>query len=896
MTRKNFPLAILLFALSLTGWSQVPYFQQYYLLKKNEPVQTNAIFQDHDGYMWFGTNRGLFRFDGKRYRRYGLADSLPHESVTAIAQDAEGKIWTGHENGKLTFLEKGTFHTFNPPEGSATAPVSDILFDKRGTLWFSTRNDGLYYFTRNRLYRLDETEGMPDLFVYDILQDSLGNVWAGTDGGIAVCTLQEEQMKIRVLDNKAGLVDNIVKKLALAEDQSILVGTEDAGIIRYDQSKGAFQPLFQQAWTLGAVTDFVLKGTQVWISTSQAGLFMYDHQRAVLKEYSRKTGADLPTFSVMTKDREGNVWAGSRSGVVRTPGDILEFIKTPVADGDRNVMAVAIEPNGAIWFSTKDGLFKRSRTASGAFMVEEQLTGAAYRNHRVISLFVDHEGQVWAGLYGEGVLRINPATGKVRHLNKELRNGNVLHISGKDNVVWLATLGGSEKITVSGDRLDIKNYNSQNGLSSDFIYQVFIDSQNRVWFGTDGKGVDMLDATGFHHLEKGLSSRVVYGFAEGTRQQIWVNTQGDGIYEWNGTSFAHVPAAGKLQFREQEIHSFAADKAGNLVVLHDLGIDLYNPQQETMRYLSEEAGLESQVANLNAIARDQFGNILAGTDGGIIRYAPPAQTPPAPRVFIDAVKVYGKEVDLKRDPNLRYDDNNLTISFLGFWYDSPESVHFQYKMDNYDADWITTADDNVTYSQLPPGEYTLRLRAATATLAGTDEAVLHFRISPPFWRTPLFYLASVVLFLLAGYVYIKYREKKLTEDKLLLEAKVEARTQEIQRKTKEIQVQNEEIQAQNEEIMAQAEEIKGINENLEMLVHQRTAELEKKNKALEEYAFINAHKLRSPLASILGLINLISKTNLDDEAKLINQHLHHRANELDDIIRSITEAIERGER
>lgn len=890
MTRKNFPLAILLLMLCLTCWSQVPYFQQYYLLKKNEPVQTNAIFQDRDGYMWFGTNRGLFRFDGKRYRRYTLADSLPDEKVTAIAQDVEGKIWTGHQNGKLAFLEKGMFRTFNPPEGSATAPVSDILFDKRGTLWFSTRNDGLYYFMRNRLYRVDEAEGMPDLFVYDMLQDSLGNIWAGTDGGIAVCSLHDTQVKIRVLDNNTGLVDNIVKKLALAEDQSILVGTEDAGIIRYDQRSGAFQPLLREAWTLGAVTDFVLKGTQVWISTSQAGLFLYDHQRGVLKEYNRKTGADLATFSVLAKDREGNIWAGSRSGVVRTPGDILEFIKTPVADGDRNVMAIAVDPYAAIWFSTKDGLFKRSRTASGEFVVEKQLTGAAYRNYRVISLFVDHEGQVWAGLYGEGVLRINPATGKVRHLNKELRNGNVLHISGKDHVVWLATLGGGEKITISGDRLDVKNYNSQNGLSSDFIYQIFIDSQNRVWFGTDGKGVDMLDETGFHHLETGLSSRVVYGFAEGTAKQIWVNTQGDGIYEWNGTRFVHIPDAGKLQFREQEIHSFAADKAGNIVVLHDLGIDIYNPQLETMRYLSEEAGLESQLASLNAITRDPFGNILAGTDGGIIRYAPPAaQTQPAPEVFIDGVKVYGKEIDLKRNPNLRYNDNNITVSFLGFWYDSPESVHFRYKMDNHDADWITTSDNNVTYSQLPPGDYTLRLRAATATLNGTEEAVLKFSISPPFWRTPLFYLASVVLFLLAGYVYIKYREKKLTEAKLLLEEKVEERTLEIQRKT-------EEIQAQNEEIMAQAEEIKGINENLEMLVHQRTAELERKNKALEEYAFINAHKLRSPLASILGLINLISKTNLDDEAKLINQHLRHRANELDDIIRSITEAIERGER
>src|SRR5690606_16260640 len=110
------------------------------------------------------------------------------------------------------------------------------------------------------------------------------------------------------------------------------------------------------------------------------------------------------------------------------------------------------------------------------------------------------------------------------------------------------------------------------------------------------------------------------------------------------------------------------------------------------------------------------------------------------------------------------------------------------------------------------------------------------------------------------------------------------------------QLKNEEIQAQNEEIMAQAEEIQGINENLEMLVKQRTAELEKKNKALEEYAFINAHKLRSPVASILGLVNLLAKAeHNEEEAKIVREHLQESADKLDEVVRSITKAIERAD-
>lgn len=111
-----------------------------------------------------------------------------------------------------------------------------------------------------------------------------------------------------------------------------------------------------------------------------------------------------------------------------------------------------------------------------------------------------------------------------------------------------------------------------------------------------------------------------------------------------------------------------------------------------------------------------------------------------------------------------------------------------------------------------------------------------------------------------------------------------------------IKAQNEEIKAQNQEIQAQGEEIRGINENLESLVHSRTAELEKKNKALEDYAFINAHKLRSPLASILGLINLLKKMPITEEGKSVMEHLQLSADKLDDIVTSITKTIEKGEK
>jgi ligand-binding sensor domain-containing protein len=142
--KKPVGILLLLFLALGIGNAQVPFFEYYPLLKRNEAVQVNVIFQDRSGFIWHGTNKGLFRFDGIRQERFTRVDSLPDEHVTAVAQDSLGRIWTGHRNGRLAYFDGTRFVTFDPPEGSSSNEISDILFDKKGNLWFSTLNDGLY--------------------------------------------------------------------------------------------------------------------------------------------------------------------------------------------------------------------------------------------------------------------------------------------------------------------------------------------------------------------------------------------------------------------------------------------------------------------------------------------------------------------------------------------------------------------------------------------------------------------------------------------------------------------------------------------------------------------------------------------------------------------------------
>ncbi|HEU5148024.1 MAG TPA: two-component regulator propeller domain-containing protein, partial [Chryseosolibacter sp.] len=723
------------------------------------------------------------------------------------------------------------------------------------------------------------------LFIYDLFEDSAGNIWAGTDAGIAVCSLVEDKVNVRVIDSDDGLPDIIIKKIKRLEGDTLALASEDAGIILLDTKSNHVRQLVER-WEPGSVSDFLVKENQVWISVPRKGIAIIDRRSGEQKLFRESQNINLQSINALLKDRENNIWLASKTGVLRTPGDAVEHLEDLQPLRDPSILAVAVDSRHRIWFSTAEGLFVRSPEGSGHATIERKLRNTPYQDAPIISLYADAHGFIWAGMYGSGLLRIDPVTNRIKHFDNELRNGNILSITGRGDHIWIATLGGSSSIELKGGQYKVTNYGSDDGLSSDFIYQVFLDSRNRVWFASDGKGVSMFDERGFHHIDEGLPSRVVYSFAEDSNGDIYVTSQDNGVLKFDNNKFVTVP---EMRLRDNSVQSLLADRDGNLIMTHNFGIDVFDVNKKTMRYWGEESGIRDKHANLNAVAVDKFGQFYIGTTKGIVKFSlRNDRTSTMPLPAIDQFLIHGEPVNLAQMPQLSYNENNVTIHYLGFWYQNTESVNFLYKLDNYDLEWINTRNQQVTYSRLPPGEYTFRVKASdTENFSDVPETSVTFSISPPFWRTSAFYVFAVGFFVISAYGLMKFRERKLLEAKIILEAKVEERTKEIQQKT-------EEIQAQNEEIMAQAEEIQGINENLEMLVKQRTAELEKKNKALEEYAFINAHKLRSPVASILGLVNLLQKGEQKDD-RVIREHLQQSADKLDAIVRSITQAIEKAD-
>lgn len=882
-------LLLFLFSIcALLASAQVPYFEHYHPLKKSEGVNTNVIFQDHIGNLWMGTDKGVFKFDGIRFTHVKNMDSLHVENVTAIAQDSLGRLWIGHASGQLSTVDNATL-TQQPAIGfTATTAISDILFDKQGRLWVSTKGDGIFYSERQMFARLTTAKGLSELYVYDLAEDVAGNIVGATDAGLLVCKIKGDGRYVTVMDSTEGIHEIIARKIVVDEHNVVWIATEDHGLVIANLQNNTMTKVYRGDWPYGSVYDFIVKDEKAWMATSSGGLLTYDYKKNKIEVQLAHQSSSMSGILTLFNDEEGNIWIGTKSDILRTRGDDIKFIENLAPSHDGNIIALAADDDGTLWFSNSEGLFKRTVDIHGNAVVSKQLLHTPFKDRRVISLYIDPEEYLWIGLFGEGALRMNPSDGQIQHFANELRNGTILNITGKGQFVWLATLGGATRMDISHDKIEIKNFSREDGLVSDFIYQVFIDSDDRVWFATDGKGVVMMDNDGFHHFEQVRGPNVVYGFAEDTNGSVWANIHGDNLYKYDGNRFKPLEYTSNV--RSDNILNLTTDAHGNLVIIHDAGLDVYDVLNKRIRYFGQDAGVREKTPNINAITRDKEGNIYIGTDHGITKFhGIQAGGTKHPIPVINKLRVGDEEMDFNSQVVLTHDQNYVTLEYNGLWYQNPKGVSYQYMLEKYDQQWIASEDQQVTYSNLPPGAYTFRMRASdTNDFADAQQVTVKIIIQPPFWRTVGFSFLCIGFVILCGFLFIKYRERRLVREKEILEQNVAQRTFEIHK-------QKEEIQVQNQAIQHQADQINDMNENLEKLVLARTVEVERKSKALEEYAFINAHKLRAPLASILGLVNLLRKSEVSVQEKEIIDRLHHSSEDLENIIRDISIVLQKAD-
>jgi len=816
-------LAIIFICLYNGTQAQSPKFESYKILKNKKNVEVNTIFQDKKGFIWLGTNYGLVKYNGVDFQLFTTKDSLSDNIVSSINEDNQDKIWIGHKSGDITIFNGSTFSKFNPEEGSSVQEISSFFVNEDNIVCFSTFGEGVYYYAgenRKRLYNLSTDDGLLDNYVYDIVKDNDSNLYFATDKGISVYNMVKKEF-IDQITTADGLPDNIVKHLII-NNNDLWIAMEDGGICKYNISEKIFSLVSD--WKFGSVNSFIcVTDEELWVSTKRKGIvkIIYDKNNAVwYTVYNKKNGLPDTRTNTIFKDRENNIWIGSRNGLSLRKNNNIEFLNEKDDFTIKDIFSFVIDDLGNYWIASQQGLYIVSKGKMGE--ISQKLLFYDPENpYSFISLYKDQNGNIWAGTYGYGVFKINPITLEIINYNSQngLSNDNIIHISGNQDNIWLSTLGGGVTKYCTHNTDEFRTYTTSDGLTSDYVYSTFTDSKERTWIATDGGGVVYFkndSIYSFSNPKLDSIQKTVYAVIEDCNGDIWFNCSNHGLYRYNGSTFFNYNEENGL--KSNFIQGLTTDLMGNPVIISNEGIDIFNSKDSTFEYHGEADGVAYLEPNLNSVYTDNHSNIWIGTASGMIKlnFDLTDTTEILPELFITEISIFSNPIDNNRT-RFRHKEKHFTFNYTALWYKSSENLTYRYKLEGYDIGWnAATSLRMVTYSNLQPGEYnfTVQVNYSGGKWISSPESEYSFKIKKPFWKTIWFISAFVIIIIIGIYVYIKTRIRNLEHAKDVLEEEVKKRTTEIRQQKDEIEAQRDEIEAQRIYVTEQKDKIELQNKNI----------------------------------------------------------------------------------
>jgi ligand-binding sensor domain-containing protein len=753
---------ILLFLIiSLRSFAQSPHFRKHPLPLEFKNAGISCLIQDRNQFIWFGTTVGVVRFNGFSYKHF-LPFPGSENNISALYEDRAGALWVGLKDGRVASV----FNEKIRPASLADFPSAQItgfVELRPGEIWASTYGEGLFLVSGPEPFTINSTDGLNDVFVYGIAGGNDGVIYAGTDEGVSVCEIADGQKRVTSLETEAGIKDNIITALGTGPDGKLWIGSESQGIAWFDNSSRKF--IYPSAtWTYGRVTALLPVKETVWVGTAMHGLIEVDPHGNFVNPVSKDDATFPKRVTGLEQDSEGNIWVANGSGIVLSGNPLFSFLRNPTS-GPGNIQAILYDQNGNIIYTTTTGVY--SIKPHAATLKPEKLNIPMPSNAQVISLYEDFHGTIWLGTFDHGVYRYNPSSRTTTLFSESdgLVNNNVLSICGNKEQIWFATLGGVSQCTLFKEtpgKVKFRNYTSENGLGSNYIYKIFIDSKDRIWFATDGEGVSVLDKGRFRNfsLNEGLKSNVIYSLTEDASGQIWVSTSNAGIYRFDGNAFQSFNPHNGL--RDLAIASLIGEKNGNILIVSRQGVDVLDPKSGAVFYHGQEFGISDIDPNLNAYTLDRDGNVWMGTQRGIIKYntnIPSLKKWPETR--INEMQVFLTKAD-SADRTLSHQQNHVSFDYIGFWYHDPEEVSYKIKLQGYDREWTISKNNFITYPNLPPGDYTFMVQSsATNHFEGAPLKTYSFSIAPPFYNTPIFYAVATISVFAFAFWFIRNREKRV---------------------------------------------------------------------------------------------------------------------------------------
>ena len=876
----KFPLIVLLFvAIVSTGsahgdqserWAKLadPVFQHYTPDNGLPNLSVTALAQDGDGFIWVGTQDGVARWDGYRFRSYKPdrkdPTALPDNSIVRLHVDLRGRLWIGTSAGGLARYDRNRdgFVTYAATPGGLSNPnVTAIADDGRGGLWVGT-GGGLDHLdpetgTIRSLHHDESTPGsLPAGQILAVLTDRGGRLWVGTDTGLARRDADTDAF-VPVSPDPAGL---IIQALFEDDHGRIWIGTQNAGAYVADPADGKLRPIDKTDMdgaapptsVIGAI-DAGIDG-EVWLGTDAEGIFAVDTTTRRIRRMGHV--ATLPSslasngIWALLRDRTRTMWVGGLGGLDRlTNGDdaVLTVFGASGRAGSitgADVASVLTLADGRSWVGFYGGGGIDIIDPAGT-LVTSLLPDPARPETALPARTVDTMAAVGDAVYigtGLGLYRATREGAEIQRVAVPQRDPRAYTdaLLADDDNLWIGDSAGVWKASLRDGVLSLLDRWGGDRLTDAHVRVLQRGTAHDLWIGTLN-GLNRLD------LATGTVDRILADLSDPTalengnvtsllvdrQDRLWVGTS-DGIAVLVGRG-----DDGKLRFHrlsvadglpDANIDMLLQDTEGKIWASTDDGLAIIDPVSFAVRALHRAEGAAIRDNFVASGATTPRGELLFGGIGGLTVVRPERlkDWSDHPPVVVTDARVGGKPVLAGRfngtgstDPLvIAPEANSLAVEFSALDYTAPELNRYAYRLQGYDKDWIETDPTRrlAAYTNLPPASYTLRLRGSNRNGEWTEKVLdLPIRVLPAWHQSLWFRLVLAVAALAAVAALVQIRTAYLRRRQRELVHQVELRTAEVVHQKEIVERRNIEVEHQK----AVAEEQKEVAE----LAHRNISQL-----------------------------------------------------------------------
>lgn len=732
--------------------------------------QVRSLAQDKYGHLWIGTLGGLSRFDGTQFTNYNVRNGLLDNSVQAITTDNNGNLWIGTQEGLSMYNGKEFQHfRLEVYEGSDGPTIRKIHVTQDNKIWCHT-NESVYYIQDNMVKKLP----LPDSNISISSLSSTGDTtWIGTRG--------------KIYRHYNNTWDSLFYYIPDYEKPPVFTTGflhTPSGKTYFSTGTGLFHLENDTVKVVrtkqGSLYNILFTGiTQsadgaVWLRSQRGAYRLKD---SMLVQYDKDNGFTDNAVTAILADKEGSIWFGTEGhGIYRFSGAQFSILDEKSNLPSELVMSFAPTPKGNLYIGTADaGLY---------YLDDNKVIPVALKNNKafISALLASNEYDIWIGTQREGLWRLKG--GERIYYNTPQMPGNAFIFSlYKDTVgtIWIGTSNGA-----------VQYHNNR-------FYSLTGINDNIVAFAPIGRDSMLLASNAglFLYHDSTITKYITRAAPDSAHLQcmlykngkLWLGTADNGIIYYDIYTRKAQVLNKDNGLRSDFVYNITADDIGNIWVgtgfgIHKIHLENNKPQ---VTFYGKEQGIIGMESNQNAACKMPDGTLWFGTTKGAVHIDPEKKLvlPQPISIVLQSVKVFGDDI---RDTtyydstdnwyNVPYQltlppkKNNVTFTFKGITLNGSEQLLYRYRIQGLEAPWSDWAPLNsVTYSALPPGDYTLLIESKTFNSDEVRSLSYPFTIITPLHKTKWFSIMILGVCILSG-VSIQYLLNKRKQNRQALVEKL----------------------------------------------------------------------------------------------------------------------------